>query len=371
MRKEQRSDATRIARHGDGTGVLDSPLSRPSRALAPAVAERDEAVRFAVSTRRFLERRGKRVPEDARTEALAAADALEAAASAGDAELMAEASARLDLVWRDQLALVARKGALRELVESALLAFAVALCARAFVIEAFRIPSSSMVPTVQVGDHLLVSKLSYGVRIPFMNRFLVRWSEPRRGDVVVFANPREPGKDYIKRVIGLPGDVIELRDQVVYVNGVPQPREPVADIAYDEQAEGGGKWWTENCPAWRETLARGRVDPPRSGMPQALADAHAAAARGGVVDHVVAQCRRARLGEREGPFERVAPGHVFVLGDNRDRSADSRAGGGWQVPLANVKGRAALVFWSWGLSGWTPWGGPAGLRVERLFKRIE
>jgi signal peptidase I len=347
-------------------------LSPPSPATAAgAAAERDDALRFAVATRRFLERRGKRVPEHARTQALAAASALEQAVALGVPSLIAEASARLDLVWRDHLALVARKGALRELVESALLALTVALCARAFVIEAFRIPSSSMVPTVQVGDHLLVSKLSYGLRIPFMNRFFVRWSEPRRGDVVVFANPREPGKDYIKRVIGLPGDVIELRDQVVYVNGVPQPRAPVSDVTYDEQGEDGGRWWTESCPAWQETLARGRVDPPRSGMPQALTDAYGAATRGGVATHLVAQCRRARLGEREGPFERVAPGHVFVLGDNRDRSADSRAGGGWQVPLANVKGRATFVFWSWGRSGWTPRGGPAGLRVERLFKRIE
>ena len=342
-------------------------------AAAPAAADdREEALRLAVATRRFLERRGGRVPETARAEALAAAAAVETAAAGKGVEALAEATARLDLVWRDHLSDVARKSTLRELLESALVALLAALFLRTFVVEAFKIPSSSMVPTLHVGDHILVSKLSYGVRLPVGRGWLVRWSEPRRGDVVVFANPQEPGKDYIKRVVGLPGDVVELRDQVVHVNGVPQPREPLPDLTYDEQGEPEGAWTRETCSAWRETLARGRVAEPPSAVPRALAQAYEAAlATGGGSQHAVVQCRRARLGEREGPFERVAPGHVFVLGDNRDRSADSRSGGGWQVPLANVKGRAWLVWWSWGGSGWAPWHGPAGLRPERLFKRIE
>jgi signal peptidase I len=339
--------------------------------LEGAAAERDDALRFALATRRFLERRGRRVPETVRAEALAAAGELEAAASGLDEARLAAARARLDLLWRDHLAFVARKSALRELAESALVALVAAFFLRTFVVEAFKIPSSSMVPTLHVGDHILVSKLSYGVRLPFVKGWLFRWSDPRRGDVVVFANPQEPGKDYIKRVVGLPGDVVELRDQVVHVNGVPQPRQPVADLTYDEQGDPGGRWWTETCSAWRETLARGRVDTPRSPVPVALDQAFQAAAAAGVATHDVVQCRRTRFGEREGPFERVAPGHVFVLGDNRDRSADSRSGGGWQVPLANVKGKASLVWWSWGASGWSPWRGATGLRPERLFKRIE
>lgn len=345
-----------------------------STAPAPAPGspeERDEALRFAGATRRFLERRGRRVSAEGRAEALAAAAEVEAAAAAGDPARLAAAGARIDAVWRDHLAPAARKSAWREILESTLLALGLALALRGLVVEAFKIPSASMVPALQVGDHIVVSKLSYGLRLPFANRWLVRWADPRRGDVIVFANPREPGRDYVKRVVGVPGDVVELRDQVVYVNGVPQPREALGDVTYDEQSETTGQWWTDTCPAWRETLARGPIDTPRSAVAGALVDAFDVAAVEGVSGHLVMQCRRARFGEREGPFERVGPGQVFVLGDNRDRSADSRSGGGWQVPLGNVKGKATWVWWSWGRSGWTPWHGPAGLRIERLFKRIE
>jgi len=347
-------------------------LSRTaSAAPTPFAVEREEALRYAAATRRFLERRGRRVPAAAREQALAVAAELEAAVAAADPERLAAASHRADVLWRDHLSLAARKTAVRELAESVLVALVVALALRGFVVEAFKIPSASMVPSLLVGDHILVSKLSYGVRLPLANRWIARWSDPRRGDVIVFANPREPGRDYIKRVIGLPGDVVELRDQVVYVNGVPQPRKAAGDVTYDEQSDSTGQWWTDTCPAWREVLARGPIVSPTSAIPDALASAYEAASSDGVSEHLVVQCRRARYGEREGPFERVEPGNVFVLGDNRDRSADSRSAGGWQVPLANVKGKATVVWWSWGRSGWSPWRGDAGLRVERLFKPIE
>jgi len=337
----------------------------------PTAAEREEALQYAAATRRFLERRGRRVPEPARADALAAAAELESASRTSDSARIAAASARLDDLWRDHLALAARKGALREAAESALVALVVALALRAFVVEAFHIPTASMVPSILVGDRLVVSKLSYGIRLPLADRWIARWSSPRRGDVVVFADPHEPGRDYVKRVVGLPGDVVELRDQVVHVNGVPQPRLPAGEVTYDEQNASDSTWRSEACPAWRETFAAGAVGVPRSSDPGDLTAAYPAAAARGTSSHLVVQCRRARPGEREGPFERVEPGNVFVLGDNRDRSSDSRSGGGWQVPIDDIKGKATLVWWSWGPSGWSPWRAGAGLRLERLFKWIE
>lgn len=333
--------------------------------------EREEARELVGATRRFLERRGRRVSPAASAEAKAAAAELECAIESGDPDRLIAANARLAAVWKDHLALAARKTTIRELLESALVAVLVALALRALVVEPFKIPSASMVPTLLVGDHIAISKLSYGLRMPFADRWIVRWSEPRRGDVVVFASPSEAGRDYVKRVVGLPGDVIELRNQVVHVNGVPQPRKPGGELSYDAQNELTGAWRTERCTAWTETLLSGPIEGPRATRPADLAEAYDAAVAGGSVEHQVLQCVRGRVGEREGPFERVAPGHVFVLGDNRDRSADSRSGGGWQVPISHVKGKAALVWWSWGASGWSPWNAKAGVRADRLFKRIE
>lgn len=164
---------------------------------------------------------------------------------------------------------------------------------RASVVEAFKIPSESMKPTLQRGDHILVSKFSYGLRLPFMREVLFSYAEPKRGDVVVFTRPDEVGTledesaiNIIKRVVALPGERIAVRNRMLYIDGVPHPEEYAR--------------WEEN------------------GIP-------------------------------EGEFDEalVPPGHVFLLGDNRDHSKDSRF---WAYHFLNtdlIKGRALIIYWSW------------------------
>jgi signal peptidase I len=257
------------------------------------------------------------------------------------------------------------RGFWRELGLPLLVALAAALLLRSTVLEVIRIPSGSMVPTLLVGDQVAVWKLAYRLRVPVWGASLA-FREPRRGDVVVFRHPRDPDKDYVKRVVGLPGDVVELQEGVVRVNGVPQPVEAAGQLRYEEQSDETGKWWTDTCAQAVERLAAGPVSPPRDGSAGAEQEAWREASAGGVRPHGLLHCRHPRPGEQEGPFERVQPGHLFVLGDNRDRSEDSRGGGGWQVPLGHVKGRATLVL----LRAARGVGGSA-LRVERLFKPIE
>lgn len=175
---------------------------------------------------------------------------------------------------------------LRENVEAILVAVVIALFIRTFVVQAFKIPSGSMKPTLQVGDHILVNKFIYGVRIPYLNTVLLPVKTPERGDIVVFKYPLDPKKDFIKRVIGLPGDTVEIRDKALYVN--------------------------------RERLKKDfgvYTDP-----------------------HMTKQ--RDNLG----PIT-VPPEALFVMGDNRDESYDSRFWG--FVPQRDVSGKAFIVYWSW------------------------
>ncbi|BDG06469.1 signal peptidase I [Anaeromyxobacter oryzae] len=337
---------------------MADPVRRLERARA-------DARRFAREARRLARRHARALGDD-RTTVDAAADEVDAAADADDADRLSAALRHLDALWEAHLARRV-KSPWREYAESTLAAVVFALLVRAFVLDAFRIPSGSMAPTLIAGDFIFVSKTAYAVRIPFTSVRVVDTGTPRRGDVIVFQSPREPSSNYVKRVIGIPGDVVELRDEVLYVNGVQQPRTPRGDFAYSERNEDTGTVVPESCRRYREALAKGALP--------AMASADAGwtwqvAAAAGVASYDVLQCRHVRLSAREGPFEVVKPGHVFVMGDNRDLSSDSRRSGGWQVPFGHIRGRAAVVFWSWGDGGLSFRRG-AGVRLERLFKRIE
>jgi signal peptidase I len=189
------------------------------------------------------------------------------------------------------------------------------LVIRSFIAEPFRIPSSSMMPTLLIGDFILVNKFAYGVRLPVTNTRILDTGHPQRGDVMVFRFPKNPKDDYIKRVIGVPGDQIAYRNKVVYVNGVAVAQEDLGIY----QGVGQGADMTGSLLRLEK-------------LPE--------------VDHQILQ-RRSGSGffpVIEGPWT-VPDGHYFVLGDNRDNSEDSRYWG--FVPEENLVGKAFLIWMNW------------------------
>lgn len=217
------------------------------------------------------------------------------------------------------------KSIIREYAEALIIAIILALTIRVFVVQAFKIPSGSMIPTLLIGDHILVSKLAYGIQLPkdcefqmafppvtcFSSTIVMNFDPPQRGDVIVFRFPEDENKDFIKRLIGTPGDVIEIHNKNVLVNG-----EAFVDKEFTQ-----------------------RVDP-------------------GIID--------GRINPRDnfGPIT-VPADSYFVMGDNRDQSLDSRFWG--FVKMDKIKGRAFLVYWSWdGQGSWTDW-----VRWNRIGKSID
>lgn len=239
-----------------------------------------------------------------------------------------------------------------ETIKIVIQALAIAMIVRVFFYQPFNIPSGSMKDTLLVGDYLFVSKLSYGYsRYSFplsLDLFDGRifGAEPHRGDVVVFKLPRDNSTDYIKRVIGLPGDEIVVRGGILFINGDEVKRTPAGTF---KTYEDGGV--TETIPRYRETLP--------NGVSYDVLDA-----------------------EPNGPFDNVGPykvpaGHYFMMGDNRDNSTDSRAlwGVGY-VPYENLIGRAEIIFFSAAVDEpgafnlLTPWTWPFDIRWTRFFKRV-
>jgi len=196
---------------------------------------------------------------------------------------------------------------------------------RSFLFEPFKIPSGSMIPTLVVGDFILVNKFTYGIRLPILNKKILDISQPKRGDVMVFRYPEDPSLDYIKRVVGLPGDTIAYVNKVLYINGTEAPRKSMPDYLHQER------------------ISYSRQFSEKSGEVEhaILIDEDAPA----VVPFVRQFPYRENCNyNNEGVTCEVPVGHYFLMGDNRDNSADSRVWG--FVPDANIVGRAFFIWFN-------------------------
>lgn len=182
------------------------------------------------------------------------------------------------------------KSKLQEYIEAIILAILIAFFIRTFVIQAYKIPSGSMKPTLLIGDHILVSKFNYGVKLPLIRSTVIPVGAPKRGDIVVFIYPEDRSKDFIKRLIGVPGDIVEVRNKKVLLNGLP---------------------WNDAHGVHVDSLIIPGSVQPRDNF---------------------------------GPVT-VPEGSLFVMGDNRDESYDSRFWG--FVPMKDVLGKALIIYWSW------------------------
>jgi len=212
-----------------------------------------------------------------------------------------------DSVDKNKSTEIKKKSTLRENIEAIIVAVILAMFIRTFIVQAFKIPSGSMKETLLIGDHILVNKFIYGVKIPFLRTTIIKVKNPARNDILVFKFPEDPGKDFIKRVIGVAGDVVEIREKKIYVNNMP------IDDKFGVYTD------PHSFPASFQ---------PRDNF---------------------------------GPVT-VPPDSLFVMGDNRDHSYDSRWWG--YVNLKAVQGKAFMIYWSWDTENF-------GVRWNRIGKTLK
>lgn len=211
-----------------------------------------------------------------------------------------------------------KKSILREYAEALTIAILLALFIRTFIIQAFKIPSGSMKPTLLIGDHLLVNKFNYGIKLPFLDKYILSLKKPERGDVVVFKYPENEKLDFIKRVIGIEGDIIEIRNDRLYINN-KEIENRLVDKNIRNQLDSYNDNEIIKAKIYEETIDNKK----HKILDQSTED------------------------ENFGPI-RVPPSSIFVMGDNRDNSQDSRK---WSkthfVKLEKIKGKALIIYWSW------------------------
>ena len=232
-------------------------------------------------------------------------------AAAGEDIILIETRTRELKQLVDEHAPVWRSSIVTEYGEAIVVALVLAMVIRTFIVQAFKIPSGSMIPTLRVGDHILVNKFIYGLPVPFADKKVLSFHRPERGDIIVFKFPQDQSKDYIKRVIGIPGDTIEVRGDRLYVNGREVTRTLVGPYRYEDP-----RTFDQSSKLFRETI-----------------DGH---------EHDVLYDVQ---GFRMDVVKKVPPGQYFCMGDNRDHSNDSRFWG--FVPFELIKGKAMVIYFSW------------------------
>lgn len=358
--------------------MRSSQLNRRVRKEAVWLVSQAEA---ALATKKGL--RGKA------EELAAAAKDVDSAVRSGDLQRVRRGLPTLDALV-DELVKRRDRSTIRDYLESIITAVLIALALRAFVIEAFKIPSASMYPTLEIGDHIFVSKFIYGVRIPWTNTKLFELRPPKRGEVIVFIQPCEPDRDFIKRVVATPGQTVEVRCDVVYVDGQPVvseylPEPDGAKCQHEDRDEPPGNghdtdgdgWFMRDCSRYRETVDGLSYttfsDLERPGRDRERAEGKPVNPSGGdFPDSAPRHCPAGvKTNQQQGKIVVTKPGvddascglhmhyvvpehHVFVMGDNRRNSQDSRIWG--PVPIENIKGKALFIWLSY--RDWSPlkWG---------------